>query len=171
MISIITGGQTGVDTGALRAARDEGVLHQALFPANFKRESPPEPWLKACGTCIESDKYDVRTREVIRKAQACLIISPSLEDSPGTALTYRLAKDEGMQLWVFQHALDQAYWKAEAHAMAHWLLNIEATYDKPLLMVAGPRAKKWDRGENNTVFIVQMMLKELKAIRPPKGKK
>ncbi len=167
-ISIITGGQTGVDTGGLRAAKAAGVPFMGLFPKDWKREEPlgkAYDWIREASMCTESDKYDARTREVVRRAQACLVIAPSLTGSPGTALTVKLAKDEGMQLWAFHHVHDRAIWNAEAHAVAYWLKQMQDVYPALTLMIAGPRAGKWKAGEEVALSIVEMVLKNLKALK------
>lgn len=168
MISIITGGQTGVDTGGLRAAKECGVPFSGLFPKDWKREEPLGPsydWIRTASMCLMSDKYDARTREVVKRSQACIVIAPDITSSPGTALTVRLAKDEGMQLWVFDNVPDQAKWKAEAHAIAYWLHQMEKfSYHKLTVMVAGPRGGKWRAGEAAALSIMSHALKHYKEL-------
>ncbi len=168
MISIITGGQTGVDTGAVRAAVQSAnkVPARVIMPKGFRREEgKPPQWLLDIATCTESDKYDVRTKAVIKESHACIVISPDITTSPGTALTVRLAKDEGLQLWVFDNIADRAKWKAEAHAIAYWLKQLEKfSYPKLTLMVAGPRGAKWRAGEDASLTIMMDVLKHLKEL-------
>ncbi len=165
-ISIITGGQTGVDTGGLRAAVDQKVTARGIFPALFKREEKAPQWLLDISTCIASDKYDARTRAVVKECQVCIVIAPDVNSTPGTALTVKLAKDEGMQLWVFDNVADRAKWGAEAHAMAYWLKQLEKfSYPKMNVMVAGPRGAKWRAGEDVTLSIMMAALKHFKELK------
>ncbi len=167
-ISIKTGGQTGVDTGALRAAKELGVHFEGIFPKGWKREEPLGPayaWIREASRCIESDKYEVRTRAVIKECQVCIVIAPDIKSTPGTELTVRLAKDDGMQLWVYDNVADRAKWNAESHAMAYWLKQLEKfSYPKMNVMVAGPRGGKWKAGEDTTLSIIMQALKHFKAL-------
>ena len=140
----------------------------AYIPAGWKREQSmaENDWLKAGSICIESDKYDVRTKAVVKACQVCIVISPDIASSPGTALTVRLAKDEGMQLWIFHNVPDRAKWKAEAHAMAYWLVQLEKySYKGMSVMVAGPREGKWKGAEDASLTIMMHALKEYKGLK------
>lgn len=179
-LKVITGGQTGVDTGALLSCVANGIAADALFPLGLRRE-PPQPGcidakklakmlIDAGGRAdvTDNDKYDHRTREVIRRTQALLVISPALDSTPGTRLTYKVASDAGHQVWVFRTVHDKAYWKAEAHAVGYWLKSLLTHWkidgrDGINLMVAGPRATKWAEGEKTTGIIMDHVIEELKS--------
>jgi putative molybdenum carrier protein len=170
-LKIINGGQTGVDTGATLAcvAKDFKAL-DIIYPKGFLREAAQQGRKDADGInrmvaklggnvyCLESDRYPERTREVLRRCQAVLIITNDLggltenKKGDGTALTYKRAHDEGKQVWVFQTVSDKARWKAEGHAVGYWLKSMLSNWkvdgrDGINLMVAGPRGGKWGEAE------------------------
>lgn len=166
MPTVITGGQTGVDTGALRAAIEVKVGAKTIMPLGHKREEPAPKWLLDIAECTDSGKYDARTKAVIKRCQACIVIAPSINNTPGTILTVRLAKDEGLQLWVFDSVNNRAVWNAEAHAMAYWIKQMERhCYPSLSLMVAGPRGSKWRAGEADTLSIMVMAFKHYKELK------
>lgn len=54
LTKIISGGQTGVDQAALRAARDLGITTSGTAPLGWITEDGPAPWLADFGL-IEAD--------------------------------------------------------------------------------------------------------------------
>jgi hypothetical protein len=172
VISVITGGQTGVDTGALLAAREAKLEAWAMLPKGNKREKPMPDWMKAIATQSKSREYDGRTREVVDRSDAVLVIKPDVKMTPGTALTRSLAVNKGKQIWWFRNHRDRALWKAEAHAVAYWLRSLEVALDEGhdlTLMIAGPRAGKWPTAENDAFVICQLMFRALNGDAPPAG--
>jgi len=172
-LSIITGGQTGVDTGALDAARNEGYRWGALLPYGYKREAElPLFMAKEKGSrvvALDCQKYDQRTKEVIKRADACLVIQEDGEDTPGTVLTIKLAMDAGLPLWRFMNIDNSSMYKAESHAIAYWLRSLVHLYGDISLMVAGPRAGKWKEGEERAFGIVSYILRAYRedvVVRP-----
>jgi Circularly permutated YpsA SLOG family len=164
-VKIITGGQTGVDTGAMRAAVALGVQSRAYFPRGFKREEPLLPayqWLRDLGECIKSDSYSARTLHTVSKANAVLVI-PGPESTPGTDKTITLAREANVPLWVMRYTADPAYLRAESHAVAYW--RAQMGRKDVTLMVAGPRGSKWRAGEAMALAVVTALLTELKELR------
>ncbi len=168
-IRLITGGQTGVDTGAAKAGLEAGVNTLCYFPNGMKREQPLPDWMKAIATALpQCPNYQDRTRAVVKAALATLIIQPSDEvavvatKGDGTSLTIQEAKDVGNQVWRFMNVKDKAKWKAEAHAVAYWLRSLSHLYGNFTLMVAGPRGGKWEDGEKVSYEIVLIALKAVK---------
>lgn len=184
-LKVITGGQTGVDTAALLATiahAAPGVLcpPDVLFPLGMKREAPAKGLIDAAklaklvvesgggAYCTDSPDYNHRTNEVIRRTQAVLIITPALDSTPGTRLTYKIASDAGHQLWLFRSVADKALWRAEGHAVGYWLKSLLPHWrvgdrDGINLMVAGPRAGKWPEAEKVTGEIMTHVFEELKS--------
>ena len=165
-IRIISGGQTGVDTGALDSARTLGLPRLAVFPKGFKREdkiSKQQAWLKECAEELPRGDYAARTKYCVNKAFAVLIIPSPDDDTPGTVLTKQLALDRGRQLWVFQNIRDKAKWKAECHAVAYWLRSLLSTNPGFDLMVAGPRAGKWTEAEQVAFALVTATLQAIRG--------
>lgn len=91
---IISGGQTGVDQAALRAAKACGIPTGGWAPKGFRTEAGPAPWLADFGLREHaSADYPVRTRANCRDAGLTLIlITRESELARGTALTLRFAQ-------------------------------------------------------------------------------
>ncbi len=167
-IVVISGGQTGVDTGAVDAARVLGEKFadwEALLPKGYRREADMPKWMKAelgkrvreLKQCVE---YSQRTEHVMLRAVACLTIEHPEHTTPGTTLTLNLAKKHKPQLWRFQNIEDKAKWKAECHAIAYWLRSLLQSHGPGItLMVAGPRAGKWKTGEEVAFALVTTILR------------
>lgn len=124
---LISGGQTGVDRGALDAALDKG------WPCGG---TCPEGRLDECGriperyplTEADSPRWDVRTRINVADADATLILVQDLPLSGGTRLTARIAEEMGKPSLVMN-----APW--DVGAIHEWLVSV----DPDVLNVAGPR--------------------------------
>lgn len=72
---IISGGQTGVDQGALQAAHHLELSTGGTAPKGWRTEAGPAPWLKDFGLVeCSSLAYIVRTRANILHAEATLIL-------------------------------------------------------------------------------------------------
>jgi|ERR1043165_8028356 hypothetical protein len=143
-MKIITGGQTGVDTGALLAAEDCGAEWQAIMPRRLRREKLAPDWMVNGGVFgdpvleLPTLAYDKRTERCVYITDAVLIVAPAGNLSPGTRLTIELAKRYGRS-W---HWLSGNYTEALT-----WLRGRLETNPKLTLMVAGPRESKWPTGE------------------------
>jgi hypothetical protein len=90
---IISGGQTGADLGALRAARELGVPTGGIAPRGWLTENgPQEELLKRFGLreCDE-DGYPARTRRNVEMADGTLLIGSY--ETGGTRLTYEIAME------------------------------------------------------------------------------
>jgi putative molybdenum carrier protein len=170
-LKVIVGGQTGVDTGgALACVAKDFKAIDIIYPKGFLREAPQAGRIDAAGLnkrvaklgggvyCLDTEKYQDRTREVLRRCNAVLIITNNVaglterKKGDGTALTYREAHDAGKQVWVFQNVADKARWKAEGHAVGYWVKSMLNNWkvdgrEGINLMIAGPRGGKWDEGE------------------------
>jgi hypothetical protein len=91
---IISGGQTGVDQAALRAARACGIPTGGWAPKGFRTEAGPATWLADFGLQEhESAHYPDRTRANVGAADLTLILLARDADLiGGTALALRLAQ-------------------------------------------------------------------------------
>jgi Circularly permutated YpsA SLOG family len=96
---VISGGQTGVDQAALRAAKRIGLETGGTAPKGFLTEDGENPKLAKLYGLKEhsSDKYPPRTAKNIKDADLTLIISKDYDG--GSKLTAKLAM--GMQKPVF----------------------------------------------------------------------
>ena len=137
--TVITGGQTGVDTGALMAARDCGVEWRAVFPQGYRREKPAPEWMLKQAYELGKYGYDERTRYCVRYAAAgkgrLLVVGGEMQ-TPGTRLTQQLADHYGLA------ALDVDNWDVSGTGT---------------LMVAGPRGSSWADGAACAYRIVKAL--------------
>ncbi len=124
---IITGGQTGVDTGALMAANVLGIPWRAVFPNGYRREKPAPSWMMARAFEMGRYGYDERTRYCVRRTAESngrlLLLGEDL-NTPGTRLTRQLAEHYGLKILDTRENMENGF----------------------LLMVAGPRGSKWPEG-------------------------
>jgi hypothetical protein len=86
LAKVISGGQTGADQAALRAARAAGVATGGYAPRGFLTEAGPAPWLADFGL-VECPiaGYPARTRLNVATADVALWFGDP--DSPGGKLT------------------------------------------------------------------------------------
>ena len=139
--TIRSGGQTGVDRGALDAARAVGVPIEGWCPAGGWAEDMPEapglltdyPELRE----TPSPEPAQRTEWNVRDSDVTLIIGPvadtkSSEVSPGTALTRELAASISRPVRTVE--------KGDIEDTVEWLRNqgTELTVN-----IAGPRESEW----------------------------
>jgi len=125
---IVSGGQTGVDRGALDAAIELGIPHGGWCPRGRLAEDgriPPRYRL----TETDSPAYAVRTEQNVVESDATLILCRGRPQG-GTDLTLRLARQHGKPCLVVD--LDSAW---EPGAIRRWM----AEHGVTTLNVAGPR--------------------------------
>lgn len=94
-MKVISGGQTGVDIAALRAAQVFGLKTGGFAPTGWKTQAGPKPQL---GTTFRLEVahggYSHRTRLNVEAAHATLILANNFESS-GTKLTLAAAQASG----------------------------------------------------------------------------
>lgn len=95
---LISGGQTGVDRGALDAAMDLGIPIGGWCPRGRRSESGPIPARYALVQTPGSD-YSQRTRFNVRDADSTLLIIHG-DMTRGTALTMEIAEQLGRRYHV-----------------------------------------------------------------------
>jgi hypothetical protein len=105
IVKIISGGQTGVDQAALRAAKACGIPTGGWAPKGWRTEDGPAPWLAEFGLREHaSADYPDRTRANVGDAGLTLILVTRESDlARGTALTLRIAqasKAQGVDHYV-----------------------------------------------------------------------
>lgn len=125
---IVSGGQTGVDRGALDVAIELGIAHGGWCPRGRLAEDGPLPSRYQL-TETASPRYAVRTRQNVLDSAGTLILvrGPLLG---GTALTYRLAHRFLKPCLVVD--LDTA---PDPECVRRWL----TAHRVEVLNVAGPR--------------------------------
>lgn len=125
--TIVSGGQTGVDRGALEAARALGLQHGGWCPHGRVAEDgriPDRYQLRE----TPSSEYAERTERNVRDSDATLILCKG-EPTGGTALSLRLALQWGRPCRV--EPLDGA----GLAGIRQWLTD----HDVHVLNIAGPR--------------------------------
>lgn len=87
-LRILSGGQSGCDQAALRAAKAAGIPTGGWAPLGWQTEDGPAPWLAEFGLreCPEPG-YPARTKRNVADADACLWFGNP--HSPGGRLTLR----------------------------------------------------------------------------------
>jgi hypothetical protein len=89
IVKVISGGQSGTDQAALRAAKSAGIPTGGYAPKGWTTEAGPAPRLADAFGLREYDGggYAARTRANVRDADATLLFEAV--ESPGTELTIR----------------------------------------------------------------------------------
>ncbi len=127
-MQLISGGQTGVDRGALDAAMELGIPHGGWCPRGRLAEDGPIPDRYQLRESHSPD-YPVRTEQNVLDSDATLILCRG-RPAGGTDLTLRLAQQHGRPYLVVD--LDRA---ADPAAVRRWLEEQQIE----TLNVAGPR--------------------------------
>lgn len=92
---IISGGQTGVDQGALRAAKAVGLETGGWAPRGWRTLDGPAPWLATqFGLREHGGTYAARTRANVRDSDATIRIARDWE-SPGELCTMKAIRKYG----------------------------------------------------------------------------
>lgn len=155
MITIVHGGQSGVDRGAHEAAIDNGWCVVGYMPRDGRDELGKIPEAVArCLTPHDKTNYAARTEANVQMANAALIIVHDADDprvTPGTTKTIELATARKLRRLI----VDPSH-AAEHLACWIWrdLMMMTKTLMLPfggaaleaiptLLLVAGPRESKW----------------------------
>ena len=125
---IVSGGQTGVDRGALDAAIALGIPHGGWCPKGRKAEDGPIPQQYRL-TETPATGYPTRTRWNVRDSDGTLVLCER-PPTGGTALTIRLA-DRLDKPRLIVSPIEPA----AAEDVRAWL----ARHDIKVLNVAGPR--------------------------------
>ncbi len=130
---IVSGGQTGVDRGALDAAITLGIPHGGWCPRGRLAEDgviPPQYQLRETGTA----RYFFRTRQNVADSSGTLILCRSLPLQGGTELTYRCAQRLAKPCLIVDLSLDPT--QDEAVDQVRCWIRDERLH---VLNVAGPR--------------------------------
>jgi hypothetical protein len=97
---VISGGQTGVDQAALRAARAAGIATGGWAPRGFLTEDGPAPWLAGFGLKEAARPgYPARTGLNVRQSDATLLFHGG---GTGSALTVLECQRQGKPLRVLR---------------------------------------------------------------------
>jgi putative molybdenum carrier protein len=135
---VISGGQTGVDQAALRAAKACGIPTGGWAPKGWKTEDGPAPWLADFGLQEHaSADYPDRTRANVGEAGLTLIlIARESELARGTALTLRVAQAGRAQaINYYVSVMSQPGAVERCRDALRWFADAGGT----VVNVAGPR--------------------------------
>lgn len=149
-LKIVSGGQTGVDRGALDAALAHGVPCGGWCPEGREAEDGPIPERYPLWQ-LPGGGYRERTRKNVEDSDATLIIHFD-ELEGGTALTVNLCRELGRHHLIVNAAvepLDRAVARLERFIRDHRVR---------VLNVAGPRASKWPEGAETTRALIGRLL-------------
>lgn len=149
---IISGGQTGVDRGALDACLELNFPCGGWCTAGRTAEDGPIAQMYPLIE-LQSPYYDDRTRRNIVESDATLVISQG-KLSGGTLLTAKYAKQIGKPVFIFELSpffIDDTFEN---------LLDFLEAYHVQTLNVAGPRASQWDKAYDTAGYIVKQLIKK-----------
>ncbi|WP_163709239.1 putative molybdenum carrier protein [Mangrovibacterium lignilyticum] len=150
---IISGGQTGVDRGALDACLELEFPCGGWCPAGRAAEDGPIP-PRYPMIELQSPYYDDRTRRNIVESEATLIIYDG-KLTGGTLLTANYAKQIGRPVFIFELSpffIDRTM---------EDLIDFLEAYQVETLNVAGPRASLWDKAHETSRHIIKVLLSKL----------
>jgi hypothetical protein len=181
MITIVHGGQTGVDRGAHEAALDNGWLVAGYMPRDGRDELGKIPeGVARFLTPHEKTSYAARTEANVRSCDALLVVVRDADDpraTPGTAKTIDLAASLHKRRMIVDPTEDAAM-------IARWIwsdllkifvavqmqLPLETRRLDPVptrLLVAGPRESKWTGARAETAALIRRIGLALGEIRRP----
>ncbi|WP_312976013.1 putative molybdenum carrier protein [Corynebacterium sp.] len=143
--TIRSGGQSGVDRGALDAARAAGTPVVGWCPAGGWAEDHPTPpgLLRDYPELTETPSSETRQRTEwnVRDSDVSLILTAPAGTSPGTDLTVGFASNwQRPHLVLGASARDRSDMTAVAHDVSEWLRQQGSGL---VVNIAGPRASEW----------------------------
>jgi Circularly permutated YpsA SLOG family len=179
VITLLHGGQTGVDRGAHEAALDNGWLITGYMPQDGRDECGkiPDAVAKHLIPCAKAG-YGARTEANVKIADAALIVVRTADDpqaTPGTAKTIALVANRRLHRLIVDPKWDPA-------VIARWiwrdLLTMTKTLSLPLLgaqpeptptrlLVAGPRESLWQGAGVETAKLLRRVALALAELSHP----
>jgi hypothetical protein len=149
---VVSGGQTGVDRGALEVAIELGLPYGGWVPQGGYAEDQPEPpgLLSAYPGLQETPSAEPaqRTRWNVRDSDATLVVSDG-SVSRGTALAIAVAYELSRFLLVVR--------PGDVEAVRAFLGRLP---DDAVLNVAGPRASEWPEGYESAAALLRATLQQ-----------
>ncbi len=148
--TIVSGGQTGVDRAALDVALSLGISCRGWCPNGRTAEDGAIPVIYPL---VETPLRDPsqRTGHNVRDSDATLILSGPRVDSPGTALTAKIAQRYGKPILVVDPEVRSA-----SSLVRGWLRD----HSVEVLNVAGPReSEKAGVYESSCRFLIRTFLR------------
>ena len=151
-LTVFSGGQTGIDRGALDAALELGAACGGWCPEGRRAEDGPIPDLYPLEE-LKGAGYPERTRRNVEDSDATLIIHNGLL-SAGTLLTLDCCRELGRPVCLIDAAT------ASAEQGARIARAFVATHEIHRLNVAGPRASHWPQAQHFAHDLIQAVLTE-----------
>lgn len=150
---IVSGGQTGVDRGALDAALAHGMPCGGWCPAGRRAEDGAIPNRYPL-TALDTSDYRYRTHANVRDTTATLILCPGTPTG-GTALTVTYARQLQRPCLIINAENEPP--KAGAARTASFV----SRHGVDRLNVAGPRASSWPRGVDYARLCLEALIARL----------
>jgi hypothetical protein len=144
----ISGGQTGADQAAWRAAKAHAIATGGWMPKGFLTEDGPRPEFAELYGALEmpTDSYCLRTEQNVRDSQATLWFGST--DTPGAKTTLNACQGMGRPLLIVQQR------QIRSTAAAVWLRSQPPI---TLLNFAGNRESKANGiGDRVEQFLAQL---------------
>jgi Circularly permutated YpsA SLOG family len=178
VITIVHGGQTGVDRGAHEAAIANGWPVAGYMPRDGRDERGKIPEEVARFLVAhEKTSYAARTAANVHTASAALFVVRDNADpraTPGTARTIALAMGRRLRLLIVTPHDDSA-------TISRWIWNglcRQKTLSLPFvtgqleptplrLLIAGPRESKWPGACRQTAFLLHRVACDLAKLSLP----
>jgi len=157
---VISGGQTGADRGGIDAAYELGMETGGHAPLGYRTSRGDDPTLKDLGLAEDvSFAYPPRTKLNVKNSDGTVIIG-TMMNSPGSVLTFRLAKQ--MHRPVRLIGLPEQYTNDELLVEAKSLANFVRANKISVLNVAGNRDEFASFLHHHMTFkLIQSMLLDL----------
>jgi hypothetical protein len=151
---IITGGQTGVDRGALDACLEIGFPTGGWCPKNRRAEDGIIPEKYDLQETAQKE-YKFRTEKNVRNAEGTVIISPS-NLTGGTLLTKELCHKFNKPYLIIQ---------AEKNSINNKVSKIISFLEQKKIItlnIAGPRLSEWNNSYQISKQIITSLLNRIK---------
>lgn len=159
-MKIISGGQTGVDRGALDAAISEGIEHGGFCPKGRTAEDGIIP-CKYKLTEIPSSGYPARTKRNVHEADATIILFFSGKQGSGSRLTERACSEYGRPFMTLPIVENEGDYRARKD-----ILTFLHMVKPRILNVAGSRESSSPGIQKRVEEIMKAVLKTLKEKEP-----
>lgn len=153
---IISGGQTGVDIGCLRGAKQLGFLTSGWMPKGFRTEAGNKPSYAKIYNMYEhqSDQYPPRTETNVVWGDATLIVSLIGAPERGSTLTKELCRKHVKPFYWLDIPHTRIVMATDVERIRVWLNSIEPN----VLNCAGnresvsPGIEDWSRRFMHALF-------------------
>jgi hypothetical protein len=178
VITLVHGGQTGVDRGGHEGAIDNGWRIAGYMPSDARDELGAIPEAVA-RFLVPHDKarYSARTEANVASVNAALIVvrdANAPRETPGTAMTIDLAAQRQLPRKIADPSTD-------ATQIALWIWNdllrpstlmlpLDGFQPDPVttrLLIAGPRESKWRGAQADTAELLRQIALAITEIRTP----